>query len=277
MLRLVEFDASGAVTNTVPLDPTQATLDLTTGQPIEIDAYTYTNPTGERSRKFRLDVMKVNLVATTFTAGSSGWEFFSAPITPQRADAFVNLGDDIDPFKMYQYDTKLNGYRIYPLDIGQVSLQTGNGYFTRLQNDVEVDVGGASNLTNVTLTFPDAGWHAIGVPFVLPVGVNALTVNTNQTFAQAVTANLIEGTLYRWKVDKTAGDTYENVGSTGQLTPWEGYWLKTKAANVTVTIPAPAGIANAPNTLPASFNPPAAPPLVEGARGRGENLNSDWH
>jgi len=270
VIRLVEFNAAGAVTNTVNLDPALATIDPTTGLPIEIDAYTYTSPAGETERRFRLDVMKVNLVATTFTKGSSGWKFFSAPITPQRADAFVNLGDDIDPFKMYQYDAKLKGYKIYPLDIGEVSLQTGRGYFTRLSKDAEVDVGGASNLTNVTLTFPDAGWHAIGNPFVLPVNAANLTFNTNQTFAQAVTANLIEGTLYRWKVDQTAADAYEAIDSTGQLAPWDGYWLKTKAANVTVVIPAPAGIANAAQTLPPSFNPPAAPPLASGAMEKGE-------
>jgi PKD repeat protein len=261
VLRLIEFDAAGNVTNTIPLDPTQAPVDPATGEIGELEAYTYTNA-GEASRYFRLDVQKANLVATEFQKGSSGWKFFSAPVTPQRADPFVNLGDDIDPFQMYRYDTRNSQYKIYPLDIGEVSLQTGHGYFTRLDADVEVDVGGASNLDDVTLTLEAAGWHAIGNPFILPVNIADLKVN-GQSFDAAVTAELIEGTLYRWKIDAdpvTNPDAYEEITNASQLSPWDGCWLKTKQADLTLTIPAPAGIATAAIDLPDSFDPPMAPP-----------------
>jgi len=260
VLRLIEFSSTGTVLQTITLDPTLATIDPATGEPIEISAHTYTSA-GEASRYFRLDVMKANIVASALQKGTSGWKFFSVPITPQRADPFVNLGDDIDPFQLYKYNTALKGYNIYPLDIGLVSLERGNGYFTRLKSDVEVDVGGSSNLTNVTLTLVDKGWYAIGNPFILPVNVSALKFN-NQTFSAAVTANLIEGTLYRWNTTSSP-DAYEAVTSTGQLTPWEGYWIKTKAANVTMLITAPSGITTATATLPASFNPPMAPPAYQ--------------
>jgi hypothetical protein len=112
-IRLVEFDENGQLTNTIALDPTQASLNPETGEIDPVEAYTYTNQ-GEAVRFFRLDVQKAGFVATTFEKSSSGWTFLSVPITPQRADPFVNLGDDIDPFKLYQYDTRLAGYRIYP-------------------------------------------------------------------------------------------------------------------------------------------------------------------
>jgi hypothetical protein len=257
VLRLVEFDEDGQVSNVIPLDPIKA-VNTDTGEIGEIEAHHYTNA-GEASRYFRLDVQKADLVATEFQKGSSGWKFFSAPITPQRTDPFVNLGDDIDPFQMYRYDTESDGYKIYPLDLGKVSLQTGHGYFTRLNSDVEVDVGGASNLDNVTLTLEAAGWHAIGNPFILPVNVADLEVN-GQAFGADVAAELIEGTLYRWRVDPGSSDAYEDVISGSQLAPWEGYWLKTKQAGVTLTIPAPAGIDAAQMDLPDSFDPPMAPP-----------------
>jgi len=82
---------------------------------------------GETLRYFRLDIQKASLVATEFGKGSSGWRFFSAPITPERADPFVNLGDDIDPFQLYQYNTFRKGYEVYPLDLGVVGLQSGHG------------------------------------------------------------------------------------------------------------------------------------------------------
>ncbi len=241
-------------------------------------AYEYTPAQGEAVRFFRLDVQKIGFVATTFEKGSSGWKFLSVPITPQRADPFVNLGDDIDPFKLYKYDTKLNGYRIYPLDIGEVSLQTGHGYFTRLEKKVEVDVGGPSNLDAKTLELDDVGWHAIGNPFVKPVNVADLQVKKGgetKAFAEAVTAGWVEGTLYRWKIGSVGAqpptDAYEAVTAAGdvkQLDSWDGYWFKTKFANLTLIIPAPAGLANYIPPLPPSFDPPMAP--SEGGRQKAE-------
>ena len=113
--------------------------------------------------------------------------------------------DDIDPFQLYQYDTELSGYKIYPFDIGEVGLQTAHGYFTRLATDVNVDVGGPSNHDDVTLTLDAAGWHAIGNPFVKEVNVADLVVNdgtVDRTFDDAVAAGLVEGTPYRWYKEK---------------------------------------------------------------------------
>jgi len=184
-------------------------------------------------------VQKVEFVAKSFKKGSSGWKFFSVPVTPQRAEPFVNLGDDIDPFKLYEYKTDLGGYKIYPFDIGEVSLQTRYGYWTRLENDVEVDVGGASNFNDMSLELNTVGWHAIGNPFILAVNVADLEVREGTSaavsFAQAVSAGLLEGTLYRWDIvtkdeaymsEVPVSDSYEVATSASKLETWEGYWLK---------------------------------------------------
>ena len=262
-IQLVEFNADGSVKQTILLDPTLSTLDPVTGKMQELVAYTYTTAQNETSRYFRLDVMKSNFVATDFVSGTSGWKFFSVPITPQRDDPFVNLGDDIDPLQLYRYDTQTNGYKIYPLDLGEVSVQTGRGYFTRLTSNIEVDVGGVSNLSDMKYSLSSVGWYAIGNPFVMPVNITDLKFN-DKTFNEAVTDGLIEGTLYRWKIDNVNPDAYNPATNANSLEPWEGYWLKTKQANITITIPAPAGIGGAISALPASFNPPMpslAPPL----------------
>jgi len=251
-IRLVEFDQYGDVIQTIPLDPTAAVFNMDTGQFDEMDAYVYTN-NGEALRYFRLDVQKADLVATELKKGSSGWRFLSVPIIPQRDDPFVNLGDDIDPFQLYRYDTKTDGYKIYPLDLGEVSLQTGRGYFTRLDGDTEIDVGGVSNLVDVNILLENVGWYAIGNPFILPVNIADLEFN-GQDFNSAVGAGLIEGTLYRWNVDNINPDSYEAVDVNGQLNLWDGYWLKTKQANITINIPTPAGLANALTPLPPSFD-----------------------
>ena len=225
-------------------------------------AYEYTPAADETVRYFRLDVMKSNFfVATELMKGPSGWKFFSVPIKPERADPFVNLGDDIEPFKLYKYDTELSGYKIYPLDIGEVSLQPGYGYFTRLEKGVEVDIGGSQNQGDVTLQLETVGWYAIGNPFVKPVNVADLKLG-NDTFATAVANGSIEGALYNWNVDPVGTDGYQVVDSSGKLESWEGYWLKTKKANLALTIPVPSGASGFIPPLPDSFIPPLSPTAV---------------
>jgi len=260
VVRLVEFKSDGSIANTIDLTPEDAEFNPAKGQYDPVEAHTYTPADGETVRHCRLDVQKASFVATAFEKGTTGWKFLSVPITPERADPFVNLGDDIEPLKLYKYDTKLAGYKIYPLDLGEVGLQFGHGYFTRLSEDVEVDVGGASNNDDQTVELKDAGWHAIGNPFVKPVDVANLKIN-GVTFDN-VSDDLIEKTLYRWKIDAGNSDAYEAIDSSGQLNPWDGCWLKTKSANLTLTIPAPDGLANYIAPLPPSFDPPMAPSSV---------------
>ncbi|MBU0700305.1 T9SS type A sorting domain-containing protein [bacterium] len=272
VMRLVEFDSQGNVTNNISLDPTQVNTNQQTGDPELTEIYSYVNK-GELTRYFRLDVQKENFVAKSFKKGSSGWKFFSAPVTPQRAEPFVNLGDDIDPFKLYEYKTKLGGYKIYPFDIGEVSLQTRYGYWTRLEKDIEVDVGGASNFNDMLLELNTAGWQAIGNPFILPVNVADLEVKEGTStvlFDEAVADGLIEGTLYRWDIvtkdeaymsEAPISDSYAAVTNSSKLEPWEGYWLKTKKPDITLVIPAPQGIGTATVETPAYLKLPRAPRL----------------
>ncbi|MEK7274623.1 MAG: Ig-like domain-containing protein, partial [Candidatus Desantisbacteria bacterium] len=267
VVQLVEFDNYGRITNVIKIDPTKAEVNEEIGEIIPMVAYTYLNK-GEDCRYFRLDMQKIGLVAEEFHKGPSGWKFFSVPITPQRAEPFVNLGDDIEPFKFYQYDTRLAGYKIYPFDIGEVALQPGHGYFVRLEQNVEVDVGGARNHTLVTVTMQHAGWHAIGNPFLLPVNVASLQVSVGTSspvsFAQAVANGLIEGTLYKWAVG-TLTDSYAVVTKNDRLEAWQGYWLRTKRGDLSLIIPVPDGETTAMPELPPSFRPPVfmASPLME--------------
>ncbi|MFH1897296.1 MAG: PKD domain-containing protein [Candidatus Desantisbacteria bacterium] len=263
-IQLVEFDKNGNVINVVKLDPTKAEMNNDTAEIIPLVAYTYTNK-GEDCRYFRLDVQKIGFVAETFRKGASGWKFFSVPIIPQVAEPFVNLGDDMDSFRLYQYETGLGGYKIYPFDIGGVSLQTGHGYFTRIEQNVEVDVGGAMNYNEVKLALDDKGWHAIGNPFILPVNVADLQIQNGTTsimwFSQAVTNGLIEATLYRWNVGITT-DSYVAVTKNDKLDPWGGYWLRTKKQDIKLIIPAPVGVATAMPTMPDWLKPPMFAPSM---------------
>jgi len=79
------------------------------------------------------------------------------------------------------------------------------------------------------------------------------------SYDQAVSDGLIEGRLYRWKIDSEGSDVYEELTSASQIEPWDGCWLKTDQENVTLTIPAPEGLANAESPLPSSFDPPMSP------------------
>ena len=285
MLSLAQFDKDGVNLGpaSIHLDPSLA--KGSDGLPIEVDLYTYTPAAGETERYFRLDVQKASMIATAFEKGSGGWKFFALPITPERSDPFVNLGDDFDPLKLYRYNTTKNGYEIYPaadsgsvqIDVGRVTLKTGHGYLTRLDGAVEIDVGGTPNQSDMTVELDAVGWHAIGNPFVQPVNVADLKVTNGteeKSFADAADASTdwIEAMLHRWKVEPSGMDTYEDTTASdsdsdpnnNQLKPWEGYWLKTKEANFTLTIPAPQGVGLDLSELglPDSFTPPAAPTPV---------------
>jgi len=219
-VRLIEFidDGNGNLTqNTITPDPEPSDATDNDNLPTEIALYNYMPNTGETVRYFRLDVMKASFVATAFSAGTSGWSFFSVPIKPGVAEPFVNLGDDIEPFQLFSYDTPTSGYKVYPFDLGEVSLQTGHGYFTRLERDVEVDVGGTKNLIDVNITLEVAGWHPIGNPFILPVKVADLLIDqTNQTtsFSDAVLANDVEAVLYRWIIGGNSSFKTTESGTT---------------------------------------------------------------
>jgi hypothetical protein len=265
VIRLVEFDDLGNVTNAIPLDPTEARVNPETGLIDPVAIYTYTNQ-GEQARYFRLDVQKASLAASAWPAGTSGWRFFSVPIVPQRAEPFVNLGDDLDPFRLYQYETAIGGYKVYPFDLGEVALVLGHGYFTRVEEDVEVDVGGSTNRDAVTLELESAGWHAVGNPFLVPVAVSDLQVD-GTSFAAAVADGRVEGTLYRWAVvsseeaylsDPPRSDRYEAVAAGDSLRPWEGYWLRTRRDGLELTLPPPAGVQTAEAQVPPSLRPPIA-------------------
>ncbi len=276
IIRLVEFDRNGGMSNSVTLDPTLA-MNQQTGLTEPVVAYTYTNQ-GERSRYFRLDAQKVGFAAGTFEVGTSGWRFFSVPITPQRAEPFVNLGDDIDPFQLFQYETDPGGYKVYPYDLGEVSLQTAYGYFTRLAKDVEVDVGGTSNYNDVTIALEDRGWHAIGNPFSLPVNVSDLLLNGLPFDDVAGTPGpddeyirVAEDTLYRWNIITRSAnflsgmplsDSYQSIVSGDPLQPWEGYWIKTRQDNVMLTIPVPPGLGSFQPPVPEYLRPPMAPTRI---------------
>ena len=140
---------------------------------------------------------------------------YSRTIAERQLTSFsreVRVGSDsrnefgFKNFQLYQYNTALQGYKIYPFDLGELGLVTGRAYFTRLEQDVEVDIGGTKNSANMPLSLNTAGWHAIGNPFLLPVQVSALEVsdgNSTNSFSEAVTAGWIQGTLYRWSVGAT--------------------------------------------------------------------------
>ena len=256
-LWLIEFVDDG--TGTLQPSRYKLTGDLDPSKAKEeVDLHEYTSD-GE-PRYFRLDVQKASLVATELPMSASGWKFFSVPINPSQADPFVNLGDDIDPLKLYQYNTELKGFEIYPLDLARVALQSGNGYFIRMEDAVEVDVGGSFNATDFEVLLEAAGWHAMGNPFIEVVDVANLSFQLGgETLgfqaASSDPSNWIEATIYSWS------DGYVDASI---LESWEGYWLKTNVDDLKLIIPVPPDMPEFP-PLPDSYNPPMmAPPAVAG-------------
>ena len=261
-MRLVDFGLDGEVITVKSLRPSEVDID-STGQVEEVDVYEYNADSKiETSRYFRLDIQRAPVMEVQkFIKGSTNWIFFSVPVDPQHTDPRYNLADDIgsdsSPFKLYQYDAGFNGFRIYPLDTGQVALQSGHAYFTRVTKDVEIDVGGTTNQDQKRLPLKSAGWHAIGNPFPIDINISDLKIikttdpTTSFSFNQAVTDNLIEPTLYSWKTEPGTDDHYSSNDQ--QLKPWYGYWIRTLQANLNLIIPAPSTIVDYTASPPDQF------------------------
>jgi hypothetical protein len=96
------------------------------------------------------------------------------------------------------------------------------------------------------LPLASAGWHLIGHPFTSSVSLNQCSVRNNtsgvtKTLAEAKAAGWIDLPIYDYD---SASGSYRRCGfepwdSSQSLNQWRGYWLRSKTANLTLTIPAP--------------------------------------
>ena len=177
-----------------------------------------------------------------------GWNLTSVPVEPSDPDPtqvfqdLVALGNVISN-NLYRYNSGV-GYEVYPTDFPNVG--RGLGYWLWLSTanpSTVVSVDGAVATTNQYLPLSPPGWHLIGHPFPQPVLLSSCQVTdgvTTHTFANAVAAGWVAGTLYYWE----PGEGYRvlnlaGYGHDNSLRPWRGYWINALAADLQLIVPPP--------------------------------------
>jgi PKD repeat protein len=176
-----------------------------------------------------------------------GWNLTSVPITPADPDPNAvfqdlrTLGNIID-YNLYRYSPS-TGYEVYPLGFADMVLGRGHWLWLTAANPATiVSVSGTLSTADVSVPL-DQGWSLIGHPFPDPVPLAACQVTdgvTTLSFADAVTAGWVDGTLYYW--EPTGGYRVANVSGYGHdnsLRPWRGYWISASGPGLQLIVPAP--------------------------------------
>jgi hypothetical protein len=179
----------------------------------------------------------------------AGWNLTSVPVEPFYPDASIVFQDLIDlghviRGNLYRYDPA-TGYMIYDPPIGFSNVIRGQGYWLWLDAPADtavVSVAGATATSDVSLSLAQ-GWKLIGHPFPSPVLLSDCRASDGAvtlSFAQAVAAGWVSGTLYYWDAD----GGYQALSAAGYghddtLRPWRGYWIRAMRAGLSLVVPRP--------------------------------------
>ncbi|BDI28899.1 hypothetical protein CCAX7_009500 [Capsulimonas corticalis] len=164
----------------------------------------------------------LTFTVTTPHTFAAGLQMISAPYDytgVSFATLFVNPG-----VKIATWDPTLTQYVLNPTAPSD-TFHLGRAYWVRFASASSLPRLGtpAAANTSYALTL-NAGWNMIAVPFNTDSPMATLQVTSGgstTSFASAVTAGAISGTLYRY--DSTL--KYYVGQTSGALTPYEGYWI----------------------------------------------------
>ena len=157
----------------------------------------------------------------------AGLNFFSLPFDYPGVSLDTVFG--YAGAKVARWRPELLQYVLSPTpDADQIRL--GQGYWARFPRAVAVTTpGGAADTGANFLVGLGLGWNAVGDPFPAVEAVSGLKlIADGQTypFADAASANLVAGTLYRYDPTLNSGaGGYVAVGVGDVLAPGQAYWL----------------------------------------------------
>ena len=170
-----------------------------------------------------------------------GWNMMSVPNAAWDSGVSAVLSDlaaagNVLQSSLFRFAADA-GYEMYPADFTQVDC--GLGYWLRLTTAADASMKGIRAAGEVTIDLAE-GWSLIGHPHMDAVALAACEVSdgaTTQSFADAVAAGWLQGTLYAYEasgyVEVTGG------GAEDTLRPWYGYWILAYRPGLALVIPTP--------------------------------------
>ncbi len=181
----------------------------------------------------------VNVPATPTQDMKENWQMISVPY---RTSGYV-AGHEIlglsgvygVDYKLWKWDTKRKMYVRPPL------LIPGEGYWLWLKSPMATQKNPKIKYTPITSGFQYdlvKGWNIIGNPYVYAITIGECKIYHPDygiiDFDEAVRQRLISRTMYTYD---TYGKRYINYsGRDTMLMPWQGYWFKALAPNVTINM-----------------------------------------
>lgn len=159
------------------------------------------------------------IISTLENAVSAGWNLISIPVEPEDPSASAVIGDDINPFFLYNYSNS-GGY------FTEDTLETGRGYWLGVENSFTLDVTGTPRTSDVSVA-ANSGWNIVASPFVRKYLASQVYFNrggSNVNAAAAISSGWIQAnTYYGYGSSYSAKDT---------LAQWSGYWFATLTDSV---------------------------------------------
>ncbi|MFB6214747.1 MAG: S8 family serine peptidase, partial [Candidatus Bipolaricaulia bacterium] len=155
---------------------------------------------------------------------SPTWNIVSPPGVPVHQDPGSALKDDVDPLTLYYDYLPGSGYTVYPTDTTGTKLSWRQGYWLKVTEYSQIDIGTNPPRGEAKLKFNDEGWHLIGFPY--PVDWSKVEFSDPRDFANDQSRVRIiswspgENIYYSHYSDKTY-----------VLSPWRGYWVNVKSAS----------------------------------------------
>ncbi|MEO7719326.1 MAG: protease pro-enzyme activation domain-containing protein [Capsulimonas sp.] len=172
---------------------------------------------------------------TTPHSFAPGLQMISAPYD-YTGTPFTTLFGNIT-VKIATWEPAAENYVLNPTPPAD-TFHLGRAYWVRLGTTANLPALGTAAPANAPYTVPiAAGWNMIGDPFNASAAISSLQVTaggTTKSFAAAVTAGTVSGTLYRYD----AALHYYIGQTSGALAPFAGYWIYA-AQPCSLVFPAP--------------------------------------
>lgn len=204
---------------------------------------------------------------TTSSSASTGWNMVSVPVEPEdTADPGALFADNIKPWRIeaanssiYKYNESTNSWAIPSL------IQNGLGYIIYGFESSSLDCQGLAvtgDLTHTLSFTSNNGWHLWGNPYSVAIDWD----DRGEVSRGAGISN----TYYRWT--GTQYEFYPGGGLTRNISPWQGFWVRTTTNNDTLNIRYPG---TSKKTKIESLNPQIAWRLqIEAHSGNNQDIHN---
>ncbi len=134
-------------------------------------------------------------------------------------------------FVIYEY---VHGQYVVPTEI-----DPGRGYWLYAFEKLPIEIPRELPEGKYTVALDDAGWHQVSTPRWM-VGWQDVTFQKGEeerSLDEAIGAGWIEPYAFRYSRKAEDYVSIELPGTMAGITPWYGYWLKTREPNLTMVLP----------------------------------------